>query len=143
VALGQKVVAALEQLVRGLAVAGRGVIGGRVIVIGGGLVGTVILRAHAPNGGTEPPTARGNVCGHTSGDTMELLKIRRVGNSRGVVLPKSLLEELALAEGDQLFVTKTPDGLLLSPYDPDFARGVELFEEGRRQYRTALHELAK
>jgi putative addiction module antidote len=74
---------------------------------------------------------------------MELLKIRRVGNSRGVVLPKSLLEELALVEGDQLFVTKTPDGLLLSPYDPDFARGVELFEEGRRQYRTALHELAK
>ena len=74
---------------------------------------------------------------------MDTLKIRRVGNSRGVVLPAPLLEELGLAEGDALFATRTPDGLLLSPYDPAVARALEVFEEGRRRYRTALHELAK
>ncbi len=74
---------------------------------------------------------------------MDSLKIRRVGNSRGVVLPAPLLDELGLTEGDQLFATRTPDGLLLSPYDPTLARAVELFEEGRRQYRTALRELAR
>jgi putative addiction module antidote len=74
---------------------------------------------------------------------MDALKVRRVGNSRGVVLPASLLEELGLSEGDQLFATRTQDGLLLSPYDPTLARAIELFEEGRRAYRTALRELAK
>jgi putative addiction module antidote len=74
---------------------------------------------------------------------VDTLKIRRVGNSRGVVLPSPLLEELGLVEGDQLFATRTPDGLLLSPYDPEIGRALELFEEGRRRYRSALHELAK
>jgi putative addiction module antidote len=74
---------------------------------------------------------------------VDALKIRRVGNSRGVVLPAPLLDELGLTEGDQLFATRTAEGLLLSPYDPTLARAVELFEEGRRQYRSALRELAK
>ena len=38
------------------------------------------------------------------------LKLRKIGNSYGVVLPKEVLGRLRLAEGDRLFLTETPDG---------------------------------
>ena len=46
------------------------------------------------------------------------LKIRKIGTSLGVVLPKELLTELGVGEGDLLYPVRTPDGVSLSPYDP-------------------------
>lgn len=70
-------------------------------------------------------------------------KIRKIGNSHGVVLPKELLERHGFAEGDTVFVIETADGIKLTGFDPVFAKGLEAFARTRRKYRNALRELAK
>ncbi len=70
-------------------------------------------------------------------------KLRAVGNSTGVVLPKEVLADLKLEQGDRVFLVKTEDGYLLSPYDAGLAEQLEAAELGMRQYRNALRELAK
>jgi putative addiction module antidote len=72
-----------------------------------------------------------------------VLTIRKLGNSLGILFPAQIVEKLHVAEGDKLYVTKTPDGIHLTPYDPDFAETMDLVEEGMRQYRNALRKLAK
>ncbi len=74
---------------------------------------------------------------------MYALKTRKIGNSLGVILPKEVLEKLRIKEGDELFATDLPDGLRLTPYQPDFEAAMKAFERTRRKYRNALHELAK
>jgi putative addiction module antidote len=74
---------------------------------------------------------------------IEALTIRAIGNSSGVVLPKELLELLNVKQGDKLFVTRTPDGITLKPYDEDFAEQMELAREIMREDRNILRELAK
>lgn len=74
---------------------------------------------------------------------MHKLKIRKVGNSAGVTLPKELLSRLNVAEGDSVILTETPDGFLVTPFDPEFEAAMDAFEEGSRSYRNALRELAK
>jgi len=71
------------------------------------------------------------------------VKVRRVGNSLGVILSKDVVESLGVAEGDELFAIRTPDGIRLTPYDPDFAQAIESTRDYMRRHRNALHELAK
>ncbi len=70
-------------------------------------------------------------------------KLRAVGNSTGVVLPKEVLADLKLTQGDRIFLVKTEDGYRLSPYDASLSEQLEAAELGMRQYRNALRELAK
>ena len=56
------------------------------------------------------------------------LKITTVGNSAGVVLPKELLQHLHVDKGDTLYAVETPNGIELTPYDPEFARQMEVAE---------------
>jgi len=72
-----------------------------------------------------------------------VVKIRKVGTSAGVILPKDLLDQLKLKVGDELAVVASDDGLELSPYDADFARRVRVFERSHRKFRNAYRELAK
>lgn len=72
-----------------------------------------------------------------------ILKIRQLGNSAAVILPKDELERMQVGIGDELVVERSAEGLQLSPYDKDFARKVELFERHHRQFRNAHRELAK
>ena len=72
-----------------------------------------------------------------------VLIIRKVGNSLGTLLPAQVIERLQVTEGDKLYVTETPDGIQLTPYDPDFGETMDLVQEGMRQYRNALRELGK
>ena len=74
---------------------------------------------------------------------MYKLKIRKIGNSAGVTLPKQALADLKVQEGDTLILTKTPDGFKIMAYDEAFESGMKAFEEGRLKYRNALKELAK
>ncbi len=74
---------------------------------------------------------------------MYALKLRRIGNSLGVTLPKEALAKLKVKEGEILFLTETPDGFRVTPYDKTFERAMDAFEEGRTRYRNALRELAK
>ncbi|MEO5596554.1 MAG: AbrB/MazE/SpoVT family DNA-binding domain-containing protein [Lysobacteraceae bacterium] len=74
--------------------------------------------------------------------TLEL-KLRKIGNSVGVVLPKELLARLNVAEGDTVTVTDAQDGVRLSASNPEFAKTMEVFDSLNRRYRNALRELAK
>jgi putative addiction module antidote len=71
------------------------------------------------------------------------LKIRSVGNSAGVILPKEELERLSLKIGDELAIRQSENGIELSPYDEDFERRVRAFERSQRKFRNAYRELAK
>jgi putative addiction module antidote len=74
---------------------------------------------------------------------MATLKLRAIGNSVGVVLPKELLARLDLREGDTVHVVESPDGLRLQRADPDFERQMETAREVMRRRRAVLRELAK
>ena len=72
-----------------------------------------------------------------------VLKIRPIGNSACVILPKDELDRLQLGIGDELAMTQSENGFELSPYDEDFARRVRAFDRSRRKFRNAYRELAK
>ncbi len=71
------------------------------------------------------------------------LKLRKVGNSVGMIVPKHVRQKMGVKEGDTVYLTETPDGYRLSPYDPEFSRQMELAREIQSKHRDALHELAK
>ena len=71
------------------------------------------------------------------------LKLTAIGNSTGVVLPRDLLEKLRVGRGDELMVLETPDGIKLTPYDPEFARKMEVAEKIMREDRDLLRKLAE
>jgi putative addiction module antidote len=72
------------------------------------------------------------------------LKLRKVGNSVGVVLPKEALARLNADDGDAIYLTETSDGgFRVTANNPDFARKMKLAEQLSRRYRHALNELAK
>ena len=74
---------------------------------------------------------------------MTALKVRAVGNSLGVILPREVTSHLHAKAGDTLFVTETPHGVHITPYDADFEAAMEAFEEFRTQHSNALRELAR
>ena len=72
------------------------------------------------------------------------LKVRKVGNSLSVILPKEAAARLKVREGDSLFLTEGPErGYLITPYDPDFEKKMEKAEEIMGRYRNTLRALAK
>lgn len=71
------------------------------------------------------------------------LKIIKIGNSAGVILPKELLERLQLEVGDSLSFSQTPDGIALSAKDPEFDSQMADARLIMKRYRNALNELAK
>jgi putative addiction module antidote len=72
------------------------------------------------------------------------LKLRRVGNSVGVVLPKQALAHLNVQEGDTVCVTEAADGSLrMSSANPEVARQLDVAQDVIRRYRSTLRELAK
>lgn len=71
------------------------------------------------------------------------VRVRKLGNSLGVILTKDLVESLGVSEGDKLYAVHTPDGVRLTPYDPDFVKVIESNRDYMRRHRNALHELAK
>ena len=74
---------------------------------------------------------------------MAVLKLTTIGNSTGVVLPKDLLSKLRVQKGDSLYAVETPDGIELTPYDPEFSAQMELAEEIMRRDRDILRKLAQ
>ena len=71
------------------------------------------------------------------------LKVRKIGSSQGVIIPKEELARLRVSEGDELYMVSDADGLRLQPYDPEFEEQMEAYESVARQYRNAFRELAK
>jgi putative addiction module antidote len=72
------------------------------------------------------------------------LKVRKIGNSLGVVLPKGALSRLKATEGGRLFLIEAPEGTYqLTAYDPEFKKKTAKAEDIVRRYRNTLHILAK
>ena len=74
---------------------------------------------------------------------MKHLKLRKIGNSVGLIVPKETLEELGLSEGDELTATTLDGKLILEASDAEHARVMRVAREGMKRYRDALAELAK
>jgi putative addiction module antidote len=70
------------------------------------------------------------------------LKVRRIGGSLGVTLPKELLDDLGVGEGDVLFPVRTPEGIELTRFDPDFEAALEASRDFMRRYPNAMRKLA-
>ena len=71
------------------------------------------------------------------------LKIRAVGSSAGVILPKDALKHLGVREGDEVYLVETPGGYEVTPYDPEFEKQLKSARKGMDAYKNTLRELAK
>jgi putative addiction module antidote len=71
------------------------------------------------------------------------VKIIDIGNSQGVILPKETLARLNVRKGDTLFITESPDGIRLVPYDQEFATQMEAARTIMRENRDVLRKLAE
>lgn len=71
------------------------------------------------------------------------LKLRAVGTSIGVILPKEFLHRLKIKKDDVLFAVETPDGYLVTPYDPALEEQLKLGREIMDEHRDTLRALSK
>ena len=72
------------------------------------------------------------------------IEIKRIGNSEGFILRRELLQRLGLKRGQELHITELPGGgFQVLPYDPDFAKTMEIVDEIIDEYRDTLAALAK
>ena len=67
----------------------------------------------------------------------------KIGNGYGVLLPKQLMEEMAIMEGSMLSVEQTAGVITMKPADDEFTRQVEAFLRTEQQHRNSYRELAK
>ena len=71
-------------------------------------------------------------------------KVRKIGNSYGIVLPKEALHAMKVKEGDTLYLTEAPEcSLRVTPGSKKFRELMAIAEKGMQRYRNALRELAK
>jgi len=75
--------------------------------------------------------------------SMISLKLVRIGNSVGFVLPKEAVSKLKVETGDVVFLTESPDGYRISPYDPAFEKQMQAAERIMKKRRNVLRALAK
>ena len=75
---------------------------------------------------------------------MVALKVRKVGNSLGLVLPKEVIGRLRTAEGEEVFLVEGPNNTYrLTPFDPDFEKKMAKAEQIMSRYKNTLHVLSK
>src|SRR3984885_965605 len=75
---------------------------------------------------------------------MVALKVRKVGNSLGLVLPKEVVNRLRTSEGEEIFLIEGPNNTYrLTPFDPAFQKKMEKAEEIMSRYRNTLNVLSK
>ncbi len=71
------------------------------------------------------------------------LKVIKIGNSAGVILPKELLAQLRVELGDTLSADNTEHGIELRHHDEEFEEQMAVAREVMGRRRRALRELAK
>jgi putative addiction module antidote len=69
--------------------------------------------------------------------------VRRVGNSLGITLPKTIVDNYHLNEGDELHLVETDEGVVLTPFNPTFAEWAKAYERTNKRFRNTLNALAK
>lgn len=71
------------------------------------------------------------------------LKVTKVGDSMGVILPKELIEKLQVDQGDFLEIVETPEGFKVKADDAELRRQMEVAEEVMREDYHLLRRLAE
>ena len=71
------------------------------------------------------------------------LKIRQVGSSLGVLLPREVANDLNVKEGDTIYLTQGQEGFRVVAHDPDFSKAMESYQKIARSYRNTFRELSK
>jgi len=72
------------------------------------------------------------------------LKVRKFGNSLGVILPKEALKRLNASEGQRLLLVESPDGdYKITTPDPEFEEKMRKANSIMDRYRNTLRVLAK
>lgn len=74
---------------------------------------------------------------------MKHVKIRKIGNSYGVIIPREEIERRGLSEGDKLNISDTDTGWRFDVYDPEVSEQVEAGRDIANRFRNTLRELAK
>lgn len=74
---------------------------------------------------------------------MVALKLRKIGNSVGTLIPQETLAALNVNEGDTLYLTQSSDGFRVTPYDPEFEEQMKVAREIMKRDRDILRALAK
>jgi putative addiction module antidote len=71
------------------------------------------------------------------------LKLTKIGNSLGLILPKEVLARLKLAKGDEIFITESPEGYRITQHNPAFEAQMKAARTIMKRRRAVLRELAK
>lgn len=71
------------------------------------------------------------------------ITMRQAGGSVSATIPKDMAERYHMEVGERAFAIETDRGVLITPYDPNFERAMQIYERGAKRYRNALRELAK
>jgi hypothetical protein len=74
---------------------------------------------------------------------MPKLDLIALGATTGVVIPEEILARMRVKQGDSLFAVETPEGYLLTAFDPEIEEQMELGREGMKQFRETYIKLAK
>lgn len=72
---------------------------------------------------------------------MRALKLVKIGNATGLILPKNVLAQMNVEAGDIVYLTRTPDGFCLIPGEA--ALGMGIARKIMKKRRAALRDLAK
>ncbi len=86
-----------------------------------------------------PATERGS-------ENANVLQIRKIGNSEGVILPKELLDRLSLKAGDNVVIVQDGEELRLRRLEDsteEFERKMKIARERMKKYEVAYRALAK
>ena len=71
------------------------------------------------------------------------LKLTKIGNSLGLILPREVLARLKLAKGDEIYITESPEGYRITPHNPAFEAQMKAARTIMKRRRAVLRELAK
>ncbi|MCY3973769.1 MAG: AbrB/MazE/SpoVT family DNA-binding domain-containing protein [Candidatus Dadabacteria bacterium] len=71
------------------------------------------------------------------------IKVMRMGDTVGVILPEKVVAKLRVVAGDKLNVTETPAGVSLSRYDKRQEKVMEIADRIMQKDREVLKKLAE
>ncbi len=74
---------------------------------------------------------------------MQVVKLRKVGNSMTVTLPAWVVESLHLHENDEIAVEVAGDRIVLTRSTEDFQKAWEAYQAIEPRYRNANRKLAE
>lgn len=74
---------------------------------------------------------------------MATTRLRKVGNSHGVIIPAEVLSASGITSADELDVYTTDGGLIINRATRDYQDAMQAHQETVAEYRDALRELAR